>query len=239
MRLFSRLLLFLFPKYCPFCQSTIGLNAHYCIECEESIPWLTDACQQCAYPLPKNPDSLLICGECLTKTPAFDLTIAAIHYHPIIQHMVVSFKFSHAFYYTEFFSSLMTHTIRQKISKKQLDLPEYIIPMPLHKKRLRKRGFNQSLEIAKYFSKALACPIDHALVKRNRSTKPQVGLSKSERQKNLKHAFSVNPNDYSHIAIFDDVMTTGASANALAKALKDSGIKRVDVWCLARATLKK
>ncbi len=116
------------------------------------------------------------------------------------------------------------------------ELPECIIPVPLHHNRYRQRGFNQSIEIARHLSRQLSIPLDLSSCIRNRDTTHQTDLPAKQRRKNMRQAFSVlNPMPYQHVAIVDDVMTTGATASALAAALKKHGVNRVDVWVCARA----
>ena len=122
-----------------------------------------------------------------------------------------------------------------------LDPPELIIPVPLHIKKLRKRGFNQSILIAKWVSQAFNIPMDLKIIQRHQLTPAQVDLSRSERLKNLKNAFKfINKNKFKlsnirHVALIDDVMTTGATVNEISKILKQAGVEKIEVWCLARA----
>ena len=125
---------------------------------------------------------------------------------------------------------------------KDKTLPQVLIPVPLHPSRTRKRGFNQALEICKTISKLTHIPIDYKICRRIKKTQPQTTLHKDERKINLIDAFTIKQTDkkalaanYQHVAIVDDVFTTGGTVNALARALKKTGIKQVDVWCVARA----
>ncbi|WP_428357804.1 ComF family protein [Methyloprofundus sp.] len=111
-----------------------------------------------------------------------------------------------------------------------------IIPVPLHPKRYRQRGFNQTLEIGKIISQQLFIPIDNRCCLHIKNTPHQISLSGKQRQKNIKNAFQLQSTpEAQHIAILDDVLTTGATANELAKELKITGVSRVDVWVCARA----
>jgi Predicted amidophosphoribosyltransferases len=120
--------------------------------------------------------------------------------------------------------------------QKTAKLPEIIIPVPLHPQRFRERGFNQSIEIAKSLSRHLNIPIDTQSCIRKRNTLHQIDLPARQRQSNMKQAFKVKqPMKARHIAILDDVMTTGSTVNELAKVLKQSGVNRVDIWVCGRA----
>lgn len=116
----------------------------------------------------------------------------------------------------------------------QQPLPDLIIPMPLHRKRLQERGFNQALEIAKPVSRALKIPIDQAVI-RSKATLPQSTLHADERKRNMAKAFTTT-RSYAglHVAVIDDVMTTGHTVTALAQLLIRHGAARVDIWCCAR-----
>lgn len=123
----------------------------------------------------------------------------------------------------------------RSLEHRKNNLPECIIPMPLHQKRLVERGFNQAVEISKIISKKIHVPIDYSLCHRTKYTPFQSGLSAKQRKLNLKNAFNIsNTKSYQHVAIFDDVVTTGTSVDELAKKLKLSGVKIVEVWALAR-----
>jgi ComF family protein len=122
--------------------------------------------------------------------------------------------------------------------KKKALLPEVIIPMPLHPSRTRERGFNQSVEMGKILSKKLNIPLDTKSCQRIKKTKVQRLLSKKARTENMRKAFSVAlRSSYRHVVILDDVFTTGASIDSLAKQLKQAGILKIEVWCIARASL--
>jgi ComF family protein len=119
------------------------------------------------------------------------------------------------------------------------ELPDCLLPVPLHSSRLRQRGFNQSIEIARVIAKRLQIPIVHDAVIRRRSTESQTGLTAKQRQKNIRGAFDV-VGDLAgkHVLIIDDVVTTGSTVNELAKVLKRKGVKRVGVLSIARAPIK-
>ncbi len=115
-------------------------------------------------------------------------------------------------------------------------LPELIIPVPLHHARYRSRGFNQAIEISRPLSATLKIPMDNHAVKRIINTSSQSELHAKERHKNIRGAFQVKKAiNAKHIAIIDDVITTGSTVTELAKVLKRAGVKRVDVWSFARA----
>ena len=115
-------------------------------------------------------------------------------------------------------------------------LPTQLIPVPLHHTRLRERGFNQATELARRIGRELGIEIGLRCARRHRATQPQSLLSPTARRLNLRHAFSVQDTALAqHVAIVDDVMTTGHTGNELAKVLKQAGVQRVEVWVIARA----
>jgi ComF family protein len=114
-------------------------------------------------------------------------------------------------------------------------LPELLIPMPLHPTRLQERGFNQATEIARVVAKTLDIPFSTKLCSRTRPTQPQTGLALKERKRNMRGVFACSQSlAGKHVALLDDVMTTGASLDALARTVKDAGAARVDCWVIAR-----
>ena len=135
------------------------------------------------------------------------------------------------------FAHTLSKLFIQKIHQvNDFQLPQAIIPMPMHSRRLKQRGFNQALELSRFFASHYKLPLNYSSVIRSRYTDLQAGLTAVERQKNVQHAFMLKePLKYEHIALVDDVMTTGSTVNEAAKILKQSGIKKVDIWIIARA----
>jgi ComF family protein len=120
--------------------------------------------------------------------------------------------------------------------KQSAQVPDLIVPVPLHKFRYRERGFNQAIEIAKIFSKELHIPLDITSCIRHHDTPHQIELSAKQRRKNMKNVFTlIKPINANHVAILDDVMTTGSTAHELASLLKKAGVSRIDIWACARA----
>ena len=133
------------------------------------------------------------------------------------------------------YTPLLAQTFINSLKHRKNNLPECIIPVPLHQQRLRERGFNQALELARIIAKQLHIPVDYTLCQRNKATPFQSGLSAKQRKQNLKGAFSVEKTRlYKHVAIFDDVVTTGTTVNELAKQLRQSGVETIEVWAIAR-----
>ncbi|WP_370526901.1 ComF family protein [Methylobacter sp. BlB1] len=148
-----------------------------------------------------------------------------------MRHLITSLKF-HAHYKN---ARLLGQLLAEHI-KESAERPDCIMPVPLHKARYRQRGFNQSIEIARTVARELQLPVDLSSCQRHRNTPHQTSLLAKQRRKNLKNAFSLmKPIQVKHIAIIDDVMTTGSTVDELAALLKKAGASRVDVWACARA----
>jgi ComF family protein len=173
----------------------------------------------------------VLCGRCLSHPPAFDQTYAPFVHQGAIRHLVGSLKFGSCYKNARLLGLLLAEHVKQTA-----DRPELILPVPLHKARYRSRGFNQAIEIARTVANELNLPLDLNSCIRHRDTPHQTQLSAQKRRKNLKHAFSlIKPLQVRHVAILDDVMTTGSTVHELAALLKKSGVTQVDVWVCARA----
>jgi ComF family protein len=212
-----------------------------CAYCQSKLPYLSHACRVCALPLTamSNNGSNNICGECLSNTPIYQRSCAAFLYESPVSDLITQLKFNHQFRHLNLLCNSLVLAIRHQYLKS--DLPCAMLPVPLHPKRLRQRGFNQATIIAQKLSSPLNIPVYPRLLNRRKQTSPQINLSAVERKRNLKGAFSLAkqhsqlPFSNTHIAIVDDVMTTGATANEMARSLISLGAQRVDIWCLARA----
>lgn len=145
--------------------------------------------------------------------------------------MITGLKFG-----SQFKNARLLGTLLAEYLQKTAEKPDCIVPVPLHTARYHERGFNQALEIARTVSKTLQIPLDFSNCVRHKDTPHQTGLSAKKRRQNLRRAFSFRkPIRAHHVAILDDVMTTGSTVNALAAELKKVGVNRVDVWVCARA----
>lgn len=218
----------LLPICCLFCKNPAD-RFHLCAACFGSLPWLKEVCPVCAKSLRH---SGLTCGSCLIQPPPYDSTYALFSYQSPIDHLVLGIKFRQKLVYAKVLGELMT----EKLEKIYLEnKPDYIIPIPLHPTRIKVRGFNQAVEIAKPIAKKLAIPLDISSAQRILATQPQAAITSGKRQSNVNHAFQVNPLFHAnHIALIDDVVTTASTVTALAKCYKKLGVKKIDVWCCAK-----
>ncbi len=228
----------LLPPHCLLCGTANNLchGIPLCEACSGDLLHNTHACALCAAALTGHEQGLIdeVCARCTQKTPVYDQLWAAFCYAQPLEWMIQQLKFSARLNFAPLLSTLMIHQLPPDFY--QQPLPEAIIPLPLHSLRLKKRGFNQSLLLAEPLAKRLRIPVDTRSCKRTINTEHQTGKNARQRQKNIKGAFSFeNKNNYQHVVIFDDVVTTGSTVSELSKTIKRAGVSRVDVWCLARA----
>ena len=217
---------------CPLCLEPN--NELICDSCKTMLPAINQQCFQCGLPLNMvdTIDHSLRCGQCLKSPPAFDLCISPYHYALPINQFITQLKFRNQLHYANILADLLI----AKIDQHSENLPECIIPVPLHRNRLRQRGFNQALEIARPIAKKYTIKLDTHSCTRIISTPPQMEQDKKTRQKNIHNAFKVAPEfHYKDIAIVDDVMTTGHTLNELSRVLREQGVKRIQVWAVARS----
>lgn len=232
----SRLMSALLPPMCVLCGYPAHHSSNICIPCQQELPILSHACRRCAQFLHATESLDLICGACLKGPTPFDFTHALFPYQPPIMQLIIQLKFQHQLSHAKAFGELLTQKIQQEWYRNR-PLPDLIIPVPLHPMRLKERGFNQALEIARPIAKTLVIPIDIHGVKRIKHTAAHSGLSSAaDRKLNIENAFAATYCNFSDlsIAVIDDVITTGHTIREFCRVLKQHGAKRIDVWCCAR-----
>ena len=256
LQIFKRLVFkqVVFKQNCVLCTQNINQNINQnnknthpsihavCRACLNDLPWHPKtSCPQCGLESSASASINIVCGSCLNSPPDFDATKAVFLYAYPIDAMMQRYKYGNMLNLGDTFGEFLAE-------KAALDFLNYnhidlIIPMPMHPQRLKERGFNQALEIAKVLDKLLCKnhkqKLDYKSVTRQTLTPPQASLPLKERVKNIKGAFKVNADKLDkiqgkRIAIVDDVMTTGASLNELAKTLKKAGASHVECWVIAR-----
>ena len=219
----------LFPPHCRLC-GVASQTRQLCQPCRDELPWLAQRCPQCACPLHAG-GGASPCGRCQRLVPAFDATHALFHYQPPVDHLLKRLKFSGELALGPLLGELLAGQIRQRTDP----LPRQLVPVPLHPARLRERGFNQATELARAAGQRLGIPLALRLCRRQRNTEPQSLLSHTARRLNLRNAFTVGGTPAAHVAIVDDVMTTGHTTHELARTLRQAGAETVEVWVIARA----
>jgi ComF family protein len=209
----------LFGGACYVCRgSARGL---LCAACGSELPRMgAQLCPRCALPSPGG----ALCGRCLAEPPDYDATLAALVYDFPADALVHALKFRGELS----LAPLLAGFLKERISTER---PDLLIPVPLSAARLRERGYNQALEIARH----LPGRLDFAACVRSRDAAPQMELPWAERQRNVRGAFAcTRPLAGARIAVVDDVMTTGATLQEMARTLKRAGAARVVNWVVAR-----
>ena len=228
----------LFSSSCVLCGDYVDRSISLCESCQADLPLITRACRQCGIPLndTEQATNVSLCGQCIQQSSSVDYTISVYHYETPLDYMISQMKFQQKLSYAAILGELLKSRILELTPDSVM--PDAILPMPLHKKRIVKRGFNQSIEISRAIVRNKPLPVLLNAVKRSKETMEQAKLSKKDRQKNIRGCFEIfSAPIYSHIVIIDDVVTTGATVNELAKTLKNVGVKRVGVWSIARADI--
>ncbi len=224
----ARMLDQLLPRHCVLCGLFSGFE-NICPPCSAELPHNRSACALCGLPLPGQPGK--VCGSCLKKPPPWDGAIAGLKYEFPINQLVCRFKYKRNLACGQALGRILLDSI----SISGGPLPQAIVPVPLHRSRLFARTFNQAHVLAHQLSKPFDIPVQHALLTRTRRTRAQSGLDFSQRGKNVKGAFSCHPHGLKHVALVDDVMTTGRTLAECTRSLKQAGAETVTAWVAARA----
>lgn len=214
------------PQACALCGAPCG-NAMLCDGCTAQMPWLGSSCVRCALPLPGGDG---VCGTCLAAPPRYTATIAAWRYAFPADRLLKAFKCEGRLALAEPLAAALTAAV----AATDAQLPLRLAAVPLSAARQRERGFNHAHEIARRVSRDVGIVLVRRFV-RTRDGPRQAGLTLRERARNVRGAFEMRePLDGLHVAIIDDVMTTGATLSAAASAALVAGAKRVDAWVVAR-----
>ncbi|WP_439134536.1 ComF family protein [Pseudomaricurvus sp.] len=221
-------------QVCRYCMAPSAEGA-LCTHCQDALLDLKPRCFRCALPLN---DPAGICGECLANPPAFERTLCADSYRPPISYWLQNFKD----YRDLRDGHLLVQRLIQELETayRADDLPDYLIPVPLHWRRALWRSFNQASWMAEQLRAHFDIPVIQAL-RRTRPGSDQRHLSRQDRLRNLRAVFQLQSDrrihehlQNRHLAVIDDVITTTATARAISAELRRQGAGRVDIWCLAR-----
>jgi ComF family protein len=217
------------PTPCLFC-GRVARQHGLCAGCMESLPWNRQACPVCALP-----QTTLVphrCAACAARAPSFDVAWSAFRYEAPIERAIHGLKYHAKFHFGALLGGIMAIQAAQRPGA----LPQLLIPVPLHSTRLRWRGYNQALELARGVHQHAAINVDADAVRRVRATADQIGKTARDRAKNIVGAF-VATRDLQglHVAIIDDVMTTGSTVGEVARICRDAGAALIEVWTVARA----
>lgn len=229
----QHLLHFLLPAFCLFCQRPLPPGpAVLCHSCWDTLPWLPALiCARCGAPFQGVVAPGALCQECLLQPPPFTRARAVVFYDGPVREAVHRFKYGRSFVHGRLLRQLLQQAPEIQAIAREAEL---LVPVPLHPRRLRQRGFNQALYLARAFP---AVPLARQTLIRPRDTRPQTELSPAERRRNVRGAFQVTRPEVvagKKVVVLDDVYTTGATVRECAKTLLRAGAARVEVITVAR-----
>ncbi|HJL55886.1 MAG: ComF family protein [Arenicellales bacterium] len=215
------------PPCCLLCRLEVEYRHGLCQGCWAKLPVNEIHCERCALPMAHES----LCGHCQRCPPVFDSVIAPLCYQDPIDQMLCALKYHQQLSFARTAAGLITDTVRESGEP----MPDLLIGVPMTHRAVRKRGLNQAVFLARLIGRQLGIPVKSTLIKKLRETDRQSTLNASKRQRNLKGAFHCKGSlEDKHIALVDDILTTGATANEISKVLKVAGANRVDIWVCAR-----
>lgn len=220
--------------HCLLCGATAEhAGLPLCTGCDDDLPWLGGHCAICALPLSA---AGLTCGHCLRRAPAFQRVETPLRYGFPVDALITRFKHQANAPLGRLLGQLLERHLLHAYED-GLPRPDRLIPVPLSRQRERRRGFNQAQLLAGWLAAPLKLPVDNRILRRTQDTPAQQDLDAATRKRNLRNAFALAPGAAAeglHLALVDDVLTTGATAENIARLLSRAGARRVDVYCLAR-----
>lgn len=218
----------LLPRVCLLCGAWTGLDLPVCHPCLAEIPRPGPSCYRCGVTLPIEGQ----CPRCQKRPPAFARTLVAAEYVSPVRELIHGLKFHGMMTVAELLGGLLAENVARRRNRG----PQLVVPVPLHRRRLRARGYNQAAEIARAAARRLDLPVDVESCRRIRDTAPQSQLpGAAQRVRNLQGAFLLRRRlNVDHVAIVDDVMTTGSTVSEMARTLMRGGVGRVEVWACCR-----
>lgn len=219
---------FVLPFRCLLCGAPGADGLDLCRDCATELPRNRRCCARCALPLA---EPAALCGQCQRRPPPWDAAWVPFRYAWPLDRLEARFKFG---------ADLAAGRVLSTLWRREplpAERPDVIVPVPLHRHRLRTRGYNQAIELARPLASAMRLPLRYTWLQRERGTAAQTELGALARRRNVRRAFvaSTDVTWPEHVALLDDVMTTGATLAECARVLRRAGVKRIDVWALARA----
>lgn len=233
-RWWSRFGAWLLPSRCALCDAATDDGIELCRPCLGDLRRNDPCCRRCAEPLARNEP---LCGRCLKREPAFTSAFAGFRYAWPLDGLITRFKFSGNLAAGRTLALLFAERVRAD----SVELPTLIVPVPLHIRRLRERGYDQALELGRDIARELGMALSTDLLRRTRATPAQTGLDAKGRRRNVRDAFAIDDRaltrlpDRPSIALLDDVMTTGSTLGECATILRRAGFDTIHAWSIARA----
>lgn len=230
------LLRVLYPRRCPICHGIVASRGEVVHpSCAGRVPLIGEArCKRCGKGLEREEEEY--CSDCKLGNHSFTRGLAAYAYDEIMKQSIYQMKFHNKREYADFYVRQMRRMLEPVMPTWR---PQVLIPVPLHKSRYRKRGFNQSLLLAEGIGKAFSIPVRGELVERTRATLPQKELNVKKRKNNLKNAFKIKEHDVKldRVLVIDDIYTTGSTIDAISELLLARGVKKIyfAVLCIGKA----
>lgn len=230
------MLSFLFPPVCPLCtKELLDKGERVCKKCSEKQIFIKEpTCYSCGKPMKDHEKEY--CLDCRQNPKNFERGLGLCIYQKPVTDSLAAIKYKNERKFADYY---LDEIVKRKYKELKNLKVQAVIPVPIHKKKRRKRGFNQAEIFSKGIAKMLDVPMHAKIVERTHDTKPQKQLNPGERQKNLKKAFWGNKKEYQRtgmpkrVLLVDDIYTTGATAQAVTFALKQLGVREVYVFCIA------
>lgn len=216
---------------CMACGAAGRGSLALCEACTAELPPNSPACAHCAVRLQGSSGASPLCGACIKRLPLYQVAFCAFRYAYPVDHLVRDLKYRNALAHAR----LLGELLGAQLKLRQTAWPDCFIPVPLSTQRYRERGYNQAIEIGRFVERVTAVRMRSDLVTRVRHTSEQASLSRKARRTNIRKAFRVEGDVPKHVAILDDVVTTGSTVNELARALARGGAVYIEVWAVARA----
>ena len=217
------------PERCALCLAVD--DGGYCLNCQSLLPWIEVACRCCGQSLAQPG----ICGSCQGRIRSHawlerELVVPFRYGQPVARH-IHQLKYEDRFHLAPGLAKMLAIAVLDQ----GVTLPEVILPVPLHPRRQRERGYNQATLIADEIGRLTGIPVDQRHLIRNRHTATQTDLTETERRRNMRNAFAVSPGRrYDAVAVVDDVVTSGATIDSVCQTLHRAGTSRIMVWALAK-----
>ena len=215
----------LYPARCPICHGILKGGDGICPLCRKRLIYITEPkCKKCGKQIEKA--ELEYCKDCMRFPHSFDKGCAVFAYDTIMRRSIVMFKYHNRREYAKVYAKEMQRHCAYFLKQAK---PDVILPVPIHKQKLRQRGFNQAELVAKELGNLLNIPVDAKYLIRKEKTVPQKELTRQQRKKNLKEAFAIGEKGkyYKRVLLVDDIYTTGATMDAISEILREQGTKNI------------